>query len=202
MEFPIVIHQKPKKIETVLIIAILVITFIPFIYSIITSETKYCYSLLFGIIGIKFFNISTKNKFTYSKIIQKNTSINFTNEAIEILENKIKTTYNWSELSEIEINIYSFKGKTHDVDMFYSGIENSIKFIKNKVTYEYLFFIENANEYDLTKEHFKKMILPQLYQLRNVKNESILISKLDYTELQKFKEEYNINRYTGEIYFN
>ena len=152
--------------------------------------------------ALNFLIFLPKNRFTYSKIIQKNKSINFTDEAIEILENKITTTYNWNELSEIEINIYSFKGKIHDVEMFYSGIENSIKFVKNKMTYEYSFFIENANEYDLIEKHFKKIILPQLYQLKNIRNETILISKLDSTGLQKFKEEYNINRYTVEIYFN
>ena len=176
LKFPIVFHQKPTKLELVAIISLLSITFIPFIYGIITTQTQFCYSLLLGIIGIKVFNSSTKNKFTHAIMIQKNTVISFNESTIEITKNQNKTFHNWIDLQAIEINIFSFKGKTHGPEMFYDGTENSIRFIKDKTAFEYFFFIENSNQFDLVSEQFKNKILPKTLHYNNIKNKTISAS--------------------------
>ena len=66
----------------------------------------------------------------------------------------------------------------------------------------YLFYVETLKKFNLLSDYLEKIILPKLYQSKSIKNESIIISKLDYTELQKFKGKYNINRYTDFIHFN
>ena len=38
--------------------------------------------------------------------------------------------------------------------------------------------------------------------IKNMKNETVIISELDYSKLQEFKREKSINRYTDQIYFN
>ena len=84
----------------------------------------------------------------------------------------------------------------------YDGIENYLLFTFKGVIYKYLFYVETLKKFNLLSDYLEKIILPKLYQSKSIKNESIIISKLDYTELQKFKGKYNINRYTDFIHFN
>ncbi|WP_269239797.1 hypothetical protein [Flavobacterium limnophilum] len=181
MKFPIVIHQKPTILEIFFIIIILSITFIPFVYGINTKHPIFCISLILGIICFIQFNKIRKGKFTPLKMIQKTIVVSFSENNIEINENKNSTIYKWSDLQEIEINIFAYKGRFYGSDnRTYNGIENSIKFIKNEQKFKYQFYIENINQFKLLKEQFKTIILPQLKQFQNLKKISRLQSQLNF----------------------
>lgn len=181
MKFPIVIHQKPTVLEIISITSIIAITFIPFIYGIESKQPKFCFSLIVGVIGFKLFNIATKNKFTLSKIIQKDSVISFSKNYIEINKNQNQIIHKWSDLKEIEIDVFAYKGRYYESEKTYDGIENSIKFMENGQKFEYRFFIDNVTEFKLLKELFNKTISPQLEQFNNLKEISHFKSLLNFS---------------------
>lgn len=156
--------------------------------------------------GVLIFNVLTDGKFTLSKIIQKNKFISFNENEVTIRENNEYISHNWDNLEAIELYIIAYKNKRKDEDSedsgVYSGIENYVLFTFEKVTYKHLFYVEHQTDFNCLSDYFENIILPQLYQSKNIKNESIIISGLDYSALQKFKRKYNINRYTDFIHFN
>ncbi|RVT71385.1 hypothetical protein EOD40_17245 [Flavobacterium sufflavum] len=185
MNFPLVIHQKPTILEIFFITIILAITFIPFAYGIKTKQPVFCLSMIVGIICLKLYNIATKGKFTLPKIIQKTISISFSQDNIEINENQNSTVHNWSDLQEIEIDIFAYRGRVYGHDenhhsKSYDGIENTIKFIKNGQKFKYRFYIENVDQFKSLKEQFHKTILPQLEQYQNLKEVGYLKSQLNF----------------------
>ncbi|MCD0468649.1 hypothetical protein [Flavobacterium sp. JAS] len=202
LTFPLVIHANPTKSEQFLSLFLIAFIFIPFSYGIFTSQGFYCLSLPFGFFGMMTFNHFTDYKFTTLKIIQKNKFICFSEHEVEIWEDEEYVSYNWNDLENIKINIIAFKGKWKDEDGKYHGIENYISFAFQDVTHKHLFYIDTPKEFNLLWDYFEKIILPKLYVSKRIKDESIIIPLLDYTELQKFKTKYNINRYTDFIHFN
>ncbi|MBX9808721.1 MAG: hypothetical protein K2X95_13120 [Flavobacteriaceae bacterium] len=204
--YPIAIHTKPTKLEQFLSLLLIAFIFIPFSYGIFTKQGLYCLSLPLGFLGILTFNYFTDDKFTTLKIIQKNKFISFSENEVKILENEEYILYDWNELENIEIKLIAYKNKWRDEndidDGRYDGIENYLLFTFKGVIYKYLFYVETLKKFNLLSDYLEKIILPKLYQSKSIKNESIIISKLDYTELQKFKGKYNINRYTDFIHFN
>lgn len=202
LRFPVVIHPKATKLEYGLFIFLIAFIFIPFIYGVITSQAIYCWSLVLGILGIGTFNYFTDFKFTDLKIIQKNKFINFNEEEISFEEDGNLKIYKWDELEEIEINVFAYKNKSYGEDSYYSGMENNVKFKKDSIEFEYLFYIEKVPQFNFIQDYFEKIVLPKLYALKNIKNETVIISELDYSKLQEFKREKSINRYTDQIYFN
>ncbi|MFV8327886.1 hypothetical protein [Flavobacterium sp. ZS1P14] len=181
MKFPIVIHQKPTILEIFFITIILSITFIPFVYGIKNKHPIFCLSMILGIICFKLFNIFTEGKFTLLKIIQKTTAVSFSKNNVEINENQNSTIHKWSNLQEIEIDIFAYKGRFYAKKRQYQGIENSIKFSENGQKFKYRFYIENVNQFKLLKEQFNETILPQLKQFQNLKEESYLKSQLNFS---------------------
>lgn len=182
MKFPIVIHQKPTILESFLIIIILSITFIPFVYGIKNKQPIFCLSIILGIAGFIQFNIFTEGKFTPLKMIQKTKAVIFSENNIEIIDKQNNTIHKWSDLQEIEINIFAYKGRFYGTDnRTYNGIENSIEFIENGQKFKYLFYIENINQFKLIKEQFSTTILPQLKQFQNLKKLSPLQSQLNFS---------------------
>lgn len=200
--FPIVIHPNATKSEHFLRIFLVAFIFIPFTYGVFTQQVFYCLSLIIGFFGILTFNYFTDYKFTTLKIIQKNKFISFSQNEVEIWENEEYILYDWNELENVEINLIAYKNKRKDEDSNYDGIENYVLFTFKEIIYKHLFYVEKPKEFDFLSDYFEKIIVPKLYELKKIKNESIIISKLDYSELQKFKTKYNINRYTDYIYFN
>jgi len=180
MKFPLAIHQRPTILEIFFITLIIAIIFIPFVYGITTNQPKFCFSLV-GAILIKPFNIATKNKFTISKIIQKTKSISFYENCIEIYENQNTVTYNWSELEEVEIDIFAYKGRRIDSDSWHDGIENSINFIKNGQHFEYRFYIESVDQFKSLRKLYRESVLPKLEQLNNLKEIGFLKSQLNFS---------------------
>lgn len=181
MKFPLAIHQKPTILEIFFITLIIAIIFIPFIYGIETKQPIFCLSMIAGIICLKLYNIATDNKFTIPKIIQKTKSISFYENCIEIYENPNTITYSWSELEEVEINIFAYKGRRIDSDSWHNGIENSINFIKNEQHFEYRFYIENVDQFKSLKKLYHETILPKLEQLQNLKEIGFLKSQLNFS---------------------
>ncbi|PIF30334.1 hypothetical protein CLU81_0752 [Flavobacterium sp. 9] len=202
LTFPLVIHANPTKLERFLSLFLIAFIFLPFSYGVFTAQGFYCLSLPFGFFGMLTFNHFTDYKFTTLKIIQKNKFICFTENEVEIWEDEESVLYNWNDLENIKINIIAFNGKWKDEDGKYHGIENYISFAFQGVTHKYLFYIDTSKEFNFLWDYFEKIILPKLYLSKRIKDESIIIPLLDYTELQKFKAKYNINRYTDFIYFN
>lgn len=200
--FPLVIHPNQTKNEKILILFLISFIFIPFAYGIFVQKILYCLSLPIGLIGLLAFNYFTKYKFTTLKIIQKEKFVEFTNNELKIYENNDRILYNWNELESIEINLISYKNKRKDEDWNFNGIENYISFIFNNSMYKYFFYINTSKEYNNLSEYFKKNILLKLYELKNIKTENIIISNLDYPELQEFKIKYNINRFTDFIHYD
>ena len=138
--------------------------------------------------------------------VPRTDDFNVTQDEVKILENEEYILYDWNELENIEIKLIAYKNKWRDEndidDGRYDGIENYLLFTFKGVIYKYLFYVETLKKFNLLSDYLEKIILPKLYQSKSIKNESIIISKLDYTELQKFKGKYNINRYTDFIHFN
>ncbi|WP_166921513.1 hypothetical protein [Flavobacterium poyangense] len=201
-QFPIVIYPKATKLEQSLFVFLVLVVFVPFAYGVMAGEVIYCSSLVFGIFGIATYNYFTDFKFTISKIVQKRKFVVFTEDEILLEEEEKTVAYKWCELEQIEINIFAYKNKRRTSDSHYKGLENSIKFKKDTIEYEYLFYIEEEIQFNLVQDFFKKGVLPGLYALKNIKNETIFISELNYERLQEFKREKSINRYTDQIYFN
>ncbi|KAF2510669.1 hypothetical protein EYY60_09135 [Flavobacterium zhairuonense] len=181
---------------------LIVFIFVPFSYGVFTHQGVYCLSLPLGFFGILTFNHFTDYKFTTLQIIQKNKFISFDQNGLKILENDECDLYDWNQLENIEINLIAFKGKWKDEEGKYNGIENHIVFTFQNIIQKHRFYVEKPKEFNFLWDYFEKIILPKLYESKRIKNESIIISQLDYTELQKFKMKYNINRYTDFIYFN
>lgn len=200
--FPIAIHSKATTLELTLFFFLVILIFVPFTYGIFAQKILYCLSLPIGFFGLIIFNFFTEYKFTTLKIIQQNKFICFNEHEVQFHENEKYEAYNWNEIKNIELNIIAHKNKREDEDTSYQGIENYVAFTFQDIAHKQLFYIETAAQFNFLTDYFKKTVLPKLYLNKNIKNESIIISKLDYTELQQFKAVYNINRYTDFIYFN
>lgn len=174
-KFPIVIYQKPTILEAIFTIIILAITFVPFVYGINTKHPIFCISLVVGITCFKLLNLATNDKFTIPKIIQKDKTISFSDNCIEIIENQNTIIHKWGDLEEVQVNIFAYKGRhrrNHDQGT-YHGIENSIKFIKEGQKFKYCFYLENVNQFNSLKLQFNKTILPLLLdQLQNLGKEN------------------------------
>lgn len=180
-KFPVAIHQKPTIPEILSIILITLITFVPFIYGIETKRPVFCISMVVGIICFKIFNTITKGKFTISKIIKKDTLISFSENGIEINKEQETIIHKWSNLNEIEINIFAYKDRRSSINRYYNGIENSIIFIENGEKSKYRFYIENVNQFKALKEYFSKTIMPLLNQYQNLKEESYWQAQLNFS---------------------
>ena len=200
--FPIVKFPKATTSESFCIIALVSFIFIPFTYGVITGQPYFCLSLPIGVLGLFLFNHITNYKFTTEKTIQKDNNIAFLDDKLSVSESEIVSEYIWSELKDIELNIIAYKNKFEDEDKKYSGNENYIQFKLNDLDYKYFFYIEKSSEYEQLSNYLKDIILPDLYKMKNLKNESLIISKLDFSALQVFKKEYDINRYTDFIHYN
>lgn len=204
--FSIAIHSVPTKTEKFLIWFLVAFIFVPFTYGVFNMQVLYCLSLPFGFLGLLTFNHFTDYKFTTLKIIQKDKYIGFNENEIKIWINEELDFYNWNEIEKIEINLIAYKNKWRNENDFddgkYEGIENYLLFTFKGVVYKYLFYIETSRQFNFLSDYLEKIILPKLYESKSIKNESVIISRLDFTELQKFKAKYNINRYTDFIYFN
>lgn len=202
LTFSLVIHPNSTKPELFLSLFLMAFIFIPFGYGVFTSQGLYCLSLPIGFFGVLTFNYFTNYKFTTLKIIQKNKFIEFSENEMKVLANEEYVLYNWNELDTIELNLIAYKNKWRDEDSRYDGIENYILFTFQDVIYKHLFYVETLKDFNYLSDYFEKVILPKLYELKTIRNESVVISLLDFTELQKFKAKYNINRYTDFIHFN
>lgn len=165
--------------------------------------------LFIGAFGTILFNYSTNGKFTIDEEkLQKNSYIGFSENGVSIGFNKDDREFRkWNNLKKIRINIHSFKGMIDDDDSEniseMDGIEN------NNISFEHFsdykkvnFYIENEESFNDLISFLKNNIIPKLYKLKNIRDESIVIKKLEYNELQEFKKKYDINRYTDIIYFN
>ncbi|MES2240279.1 MAG: hypothetical protein V4497_08485 [Bacteroidota bacterium] len=182
-KFPIVIYQKPTILEGFFTVIILAITFCPFIYGIKTAQPKYCLSIILGFICFKLFNQITGNKFTHSKIIQKTKSISFSEISINFFENQNIMIYNWSDLEEIEIKIFAYGGRHYLNDYLCTGIENYIQFIQNGKKIKYRFYIENVSQFNLLKEQFNDIILPELKEFDNINEENYINTQIYFKRL-------------------
>ncbi|MBB4800117.1 hypothetical protein HNP37_000156 [Flavobacterium nitrogenifigens] len=179
-KFPIAIYQKPTIIEGFFVILFALIIFVPFIYGIKTKQPIFCLSMIIGIICFKIFNETTKSKFLPSGIIKKDILISFSENGIEISSNEETTEYKWSNLQEIEINIYAYKQRYYTINKYYYGYENSIKFMENGEQFKYRFYIENVDQFKLLKKQFSTIILPLLNEYQNLKEESYLQAQFNF----------------------
>lgn len=172
--FPIAIYQKTNIAEAFFAILLILIIFVPFIYGVNTKQPIFCLSMIIGIIGFKIFNTITKSKFLPSGIIQRDTLISFSQNGIEINKGQEMILHEWTNLQEIEINIYTYSGKLSSINnrSSYYGFENSIHFIEDGQKFKYRFYIENLNQFKSLKEQFHEIILPLLNQYQNLKEES------------------------------
>lgn len=200
--FPIVIHPTATKLENYLILFLVAFIFLPFTYGVFTQQLIYCWSLVIGFFGLMTFNYFSDYKFTTLKIIQKDKFIDFSGQGFKIWANDEYISYDWSTLKNIEVYLIAYKDKREDEDSHYDGIENYVSFTLNDETHKHLFYVHTSKEFNFLSDYFEKIILPNLYKSKIIKDESIVISKLDYTELQRFKVKYDINRYTDYIHFN
>lgn len=182
-KFPIVIYQKPTILKGLFTVILIAFTFVPFIYGVRTNQPIYLLSIILGIICFKLFNQITDNKFTHSKIIQKTKSISFSEKDIKLFENQNIKTINWSDLEEIEIKIYAYNGRHYRNDYLCTGIENSIKFIHNGKINKYRFYIENVSQFNLLKEQFNNIILPELKKIDNTTKESYINTQIYFNRL-------------------
>ncbi|QZK89321.1 hypothetical protein K5V07_01960 [Flavobacterium sp. CHNK8] len=200
--FPIVIHPTATKLENYLILFLVAFIFLPFTYGVFTQQGIYCWSLVIGFFGLMTFNYFSDYKFTTLKIIQKDKFIDFSEQEVKIWENNKYDSYDWNALKNIEIYLIAYKNKWDDDDSQYQGIENYVSFTLNDETHKHLFYVHTSKEFNFLSDYFEKIILPNLYESKIIKDESVIITKLDYTELQRFKVKYDINRYTDYIHFN
>lgn len=202
LTFPILIYIKPSRKEKLIAIIFTGFCFIPFVFGIFMQEFIYCWSLFIGLFGAAIFQNFTSFKVKSGFLIQKNKSISFYENQIKITENNSSESYNWENLQEIHINIIAYKNKHEDEDRYFDGTENYITFTLNDEKKKVQFFVDKQKEFGFLSEFFERIILPKLYALKNIKQDSLIISTLDYTNLQRFKSKHNINRYTDFIYFN
>ncbi|HFG0566973.1 TPA: hypothetical protein ACGFUW_002764, partial [Flavobacterium psychrophilum] len=202
LHFPIVINPIPTKTEVSIKLSIIALLFGPFAYGVLTQQGIYCLSFPIIIFGLFIFNYLTGGKYVPLNPIQKDKSIEFDDFGLIVIDNEMQCSYKWTEIQEIEINLIAYKNKRRDEDSSYDGTENHIKFSYQNIIHKYLFYLETPKEYNYLSDYLEKTVLSKLYELKNIKDESIIISKLNYSELQKFKSKHNINRYTDFIHFN
>jgi len=203
IEFKIVEIQKPTKSENSIINTIYVILFGGVTFGIIIGNLWLSLgSFIVGILGLAVFNMFTEDRFQSRTAFKNNDYISFSENGIII--NNI--SYKWNDLSDIIINVNTFKGMVHYIGSSksrYRGVENNnIKFKCVGVDKEIDFFISDEESYDELRKLLNEIILHKLYLNKTLLNESVIISKLDYDELQTFKKKYDINRYTDFIYYN
>lgn len=179
-KFPLAIYQKPTLTEVFFIIILVSMIFIPFIYGVHNKQPVYLLLSIVGIICFKIFNTITKNKFLPSGIIQKDISISFSEDGLEINQNQENILHKWSNLEKVEISIYAYDGRMYGRQKSYYGFENTVKFIENGQKIKYRFYIENADQFKLLKEQFHKIILPLLNQYQNLKEESYWQAQLNF----------------------
>lgn len=182
-KYPIVIYQKPTFVEFFFTLILTAFTFIPFAYGVRTHQPIYLLSIVLGIICFKLFNQITDNKFTHSKTIQKTKSISFSEKGITLFENQNNMIFNWSDLKEIEIKIYAYSGRTYRNDYLCTGIENYIEFNHNEKTNKYRFYIENVSQFNLLKDQFNNIILPELKKIGNITEESYINTQIYFNRL-------------------
>ncbi|ENA1795617.1 hypothetical protein ABF176_002464 [Flavobacterium psychrophilum] len=202
LHFPIVINPIPTKNEIRIKLSIIALLFGPFVYGVFTQQGVYCLSFPIIIFGLFVFHYFTDGKYVPLNPIQKDKSIKFDNFGFIVEYNEIECSYKWAEMEEIEINFFAYKGKRRDEDSNYDGTENCIQFSLQNVICKHFFYVDTLREYNFLSVYFEKKILPKLYETKKIKDERIIISKLNYSELQKFKSKHNINRYTDFIHFN
>lgn len=181
-KFPLAIYQKPTLTEVFFIIILVSMIFIPFIYGVHNKQPVYLLLSIVGLICFKIFNTITKNKFLPSGIIQKDISISFSENGLEINQNQENILHKWSNLEKVEISIYAYDGRMYGRQKSYYGFENTVKFIENGQKIKYRFYIENADQFKLLKEQFHKIILPLLNQYQNLKEESYWQAQLNFAK--------------------
>lgn len=179
-KFPLAIYQKPTLTEVFFIIILVSMIFIPFIYGVHNKQPVYLLLSIVGLICFKIFNTITKNKFLPSGIIQKDISISFSENGLEINQNQENILHKWSNLEKVEISIYAYDGRMYGRQKSYYGFENTVKFIENGQKIKYRFYIENVDQFKLLKEQFHKIILPLLNQYQNLKEESYWQAQLNF----------------------
>ncbi|WP_343705531.1 hypothetical protein [Flavobacterium sp.] len=179
-KFPLAIYQKPTLTEVFFIILLVSMIFIPFIYGVHNKQPVYLLLSIVGLICFKIFNTITKNKFLPSGIIQKDISISFSENGLEINQNQENILHKWSNLEKVEISICAYDGRMYGRQKSYYGFENTVKFIENGQKTKYRFYIENVDQFKLLKEQFHKIILPLLNQYQNLKEESYWQAQLNF----------------------
>lgn len=201
-KFPIVTNKPVTKKEKIFGLIVAFICFAPFVYGIVLENYTFCLSIPIVFIILAFFENPTGYKETPEDILRKKDFICFDDDGFSITNlGKIKK-YFWKDLKEIHINIIAYKNKRRDEDDNYNGKENYISFVQEDTSEHHNFFINKPIQYNFIADFFENKILPTLYQNKTIVQESVIISTLDYTNLQRFKAKHNINRYTDYIYFN
>lgn len=150
------------------------------------------------------FNLLTNRKFDILSVIDNS------KEYIEFNSQGFKysgRTINWENLKNIKISIECYKGKyeyrsSHLRRRYFGYEKNYIEYELNENKNKHFFYIKDKATYLLLLEYFKSTILPTIYNFKNIKNENILINKLEYKELQKFKQKYDIKAVYDNIVFN
>lgn len=202
LKFPIVYYKPPTEKKKILGLVLAFVCFAPAVYGIIDEDYKFCMSIPIVFIIMSFFENLYNIKESPEDILRKKDTILFDENGFQITNLGVIKKYFWCDLSKIHINIISYKNKRRDEDDSYHGTENYISFVQENDLEHYNFFIDKPIQYNFISDFFENKILPTLYQNKTIVQESIIISKLDYTNLQRFKAKHNINRYTDFIYFN
>lgn len=203
IEFKVLEIQQPSKSENSIINTIYIILFGCTAFGIIIGELWFSFgSFLLGILGLAAFNMFTEGKYEVSKAFKNNDYISFSENEIRINDD----SFNWNDLNNIIINVNTYKGMIHYIGSSqsrYRGIENNnIKFKTIDIDKEIDFFISDEESYYELRTLLNEIVLHKLYINKTLLNESIMIPKLEYTELQIFKKKYDINRYTDFVHYN
>lgn len=202
LEFPIVIFTPATTREKIVGLFFAFVCFGPFVYGLISEHYVFCLSVpILFFISYLFEDVWNHKKTPQDKLREKDT-IAFSEFGFEATDLGKIESFIWEDLHQIQINIISYKNKFRDEDSYYNGKENYISFMQNGVSKNYNFFINKEFQYNFVSDFFENKILPKLYQNKSIIQESIIISKLDYTNLQRFKTKNNINRYTDFIHYN
>ena len=200
IEFPTM--SKKEKIGGIILVLL---------YSIIgglffiKDDPVFPFFIIFGLFFfILLFNVLTNGKFDILSTIKNSKKyiefndigLNYSGKIIE-----------WKKLKKIKISLKCYKGKRkpgygEHRGNYYGYEVNYIEYEFKGTKKKHFFYIENREKYLLLKNHFKTTVLPIIYRFKNIRNENILVEKLEYKELQEFKKMYDIKAVYDEIIFN
>jgi hypothetical protein len=155
----IAIIPKRSPLENVFVLVLVAFIFIPLAIGIFIEHWWLFLSLPIGLFALFVFNLANKGKFVPKNWVQKESFIEFNLTGIKILSRSQQLEFPWATLVDLHLRIAGYDGETHhrgDDQTDYNGTENTISFKAQNVTYDFHFYLKNAEQKEALASFLKK----------------------------------------------